>query len=101
MIERGKVIFVGGVRRGVSTRTGQQWCSQQFAIETIERSPRKICFQLFGEDKISAAKLKEGEEVTISAWAESHEYNGNWFTELRVADVLDGQMSRFNLKLSL
>lgn len=92
--ETGCVIFIGAVRNGVSTRTGNIWASQEFVIETNERSPRKIAFTLFGEEKIQNAALRQGETVQVCGWTESHEYNGNWFTECRVFDILDNGVSR-------
>lgn len=95
MQQQGKVILVGSIERGVATRTGNAWASQEIVIETQERFPIKQCWRIFGEEKISAAAIREGELVTMVGYPESHEYNGSWYTELRVTDVLDGNMSRF------
>lgn len=93
--ETGRVIYIGAVRNGVSTRTGNTWASQEFVIETNERTPRKIAFTIFGEQNIQNAALRQGETIQVSGWVESHEYNGNWFTECRAYDIIDNGRSRF------
>ena len=29
------------------------WCKQNFVVETIESYPRKICMNVWGDDKVS------------------------------------------------
>ena len=47
----GKVIAVLDPRSGVS-KTGNPWMVQEYVIETHDQYPRKMCFDVFGEDKI-------------------------------------------------
>lgn len=93
-IESGRVIFIAQEKSGVSTRTGNTWKSLEFVIETNERMPRKIPFTIFGEDKIAAANLKLGETIDVVYYAEGHEFNGNWFSELKVTDICQQGFSR-------
>lgn len=68
------------------TGTGKngQWLRQDFVIETQEQFPRKVCFSAWG-DKVSLVKaLKTDTEVNVSFNVESREYNGKWYTDLRV-----------------
>jgi hypothetical protein len=68
------------------TGTGKngQWLRQDFIIETQEQFPRKVCFSAWG-DKVSLVKaLKTDTEVNVSFNVESREYNGKWYTDLRV-----------------
>lgn len=95
MVEQGKVIFVSQIQSGLNPKTNNKWSLQNFVIETNERFPRKIAFTLFGEDKISAAGLRMGELIDVTAYAESHEYNGTWYTELRCTDICQNRISRF------
>ena len=90
--EKGRIVFVDEVRRGISTRTGESWESLDFVLETDERFPRKVKFNLFGARKVQLAQLKLGEVVDVYFYPESQEYNGHWYTELRVGDIynLDG-----------
>lgn len=96
MTESGKVIYIGLERSGVSTRTGNPWKSVEFVIETDESYPRRIAFTLFGEQNIIAANLKIGERIDVVGFVESHEYNGNWYTECRAKDICQGGMSRLS-----
>lgn len=92
--ENGRVKFVAQPRTGVSSRTGEQWQSVVFVIETADRYPRTIAYTLFGADKITAANLKLGELVSVVGEVESHEYNGNWFSDIRCYDILTNGISR-------
>lgn len=94
LTQNGKVIFVGSVRTGVNGKTAKQWHAQEFVIETIERFPVKMAWRIFGEDLISKIQIREGEIVNVCGYPESHEYGGQWYTELRCTDVLDGNLSR-------
>lgn len=94
MQETGKVVFIGATQSGVNPRTGNQWQSVEFVIETNERYPRKIAFTLFGQEKIELARLQLGETIEIVGYAESHEYNGNWYSELRCTDICQHGISR-------
>lgn len=94
MKETGKVIYVGAIRRGIAARSGNEWVSQDFVIETLERYPRKLAFTMFGEVSITNAALRTGEEIEVIGYADSHEYNGSWYTELRCTDICVGGRSR-------
>lgn len=59
-----------------------EWKKQNIILETDGMYPKKVCITIWG-DKISDALLKEGNVVTVSFDAESREYNGNWYTDLR------------------
>ena len=49
----GKVIFILPLRSGTG-KSGKQWRSQEFVIETDWKYPRKMCATLFN-DKIAPA----------------------------------------------
>lgn len=49
----GKIIAVLDKRNGISTSTNTPWSVQQYVIETHEQYPKKLCFDVFGEDKIN------------------------------------------------
>jgi hypothetical protein len=78
---------VGGVGK-----TGNNWRKQEFVIETKDQYPKKICFTAWGE-KIDQFQLAAGEDVTVSFDAESREYNGRWYTELKAWNLRKGQAS--------
>ena len=46
----GKIIAVLDKKSGVSNTTGSQWSAQQYVIETKEQYPKRLCFEVFGEE---------------------------------------------------
>ena len=78
----GKIIAVMPARSGVSQRTGNEWKSQEYVIETHDQYPRKCCFNVFGSDKIDTMAIKAGEELRVSFDIDAHEYNGRWFNNI-------------------
>ena len=85
---QGKIIFAAEPRTGTSARTGQQWKSQDFVIETHDTYPRKCMFSVFGEDKLQQFNIKIGDELTVSFDIDAHEYQGRWFNSIRAWKVL-------------
>ena len=70
------------VQNGNSARG--PWSKQDFIVETIESYPRKICMNVWGEDKVSElAAYNVGEVLNISINIESREFNGRWYTDVR------------------
>ncbi len=78
----GKVIAVLPANSGVSARTGNAWMSQEYVIETHDQYPKKVCFRVFGEDRIKQFNIQSGEELTVSFDLDAHEYNGRWFNQV-------------------
>ncbi|MCC8118061.1 MAG: DUF3127 domain-containing protein [Bacteroidales bacterium] len=76
----GKIIHVLQVQAGTS-QSGRQWKSLDFVIETQESHPRKVCFNLFGDERISQNPVQVGQEVAVSFDVESREWQGKWFTK--------------------
>jgi len=61
-----------------------QWVKQEFVIETQEQFPKKVCLEAWN-DKVGILKtLQQGTQVTVSFNPESREFNGKWYTNLRV-----------------
>ncbi len=83
----GKIIVVQPEKNGVSQRTGSEWKVQEYVLETEEAYPRKICFSVFGADKIAQFAIKAGERLTVSFDIDAHEYNGRWFNSIRAWKV--------------
>ena len=68
------------------TGTGRngQWSRQDFIVETQEQYPRKVCFSAWGE-KVSLLKsFKTDDTVKVYFNIESRDYNGRWYTDLRI-----------------
>ncbi len=80
----GKVIAALQPREGTS-RQGNPWKAQEFVIETQEQYPRKMCFELFGAERIeqNIAKLEVGNIVNVFFDIDAREWNGRWFNSIR------------------
>lgn len=85
----GKIIAVLEARGGIS-KTGNEWKMQEYVLETHEQYPRKICFNVFGADKISQFNIQIGEEMTVSFDINAREYNGRWYNDIRAWKVERG-----------
>ena len=62
----GKIIAILQPKGGVSKATGNEWKAQEFVIESHDQYPRKMCFEVFGADKIDQFNIQMGEELTVS-----------------------------------
>lgn len=70
------------VQSGSSARG--PWCKQDFVVETIETYPRKICMNVWGNDKVAELEgYNAGEVLAVSVNIESREFNGRWYTDVR------------------
>lgn len=75
-----KLIQVLPVQTGMG-KNGE-WRKQNIILETDGMYPKKVCVTLWG-DKINESVLQIGNIIDVSFDAESREYNGNWYTDLR------------------
>lgn len=75
----GKITNALPPRRGTS-KTGNEWVSQDFVIENEQGE--KICFNMFGEEKIKNSGLRVGAIASVTCKIESKEWNGKWFTSV-------------------
>ncbi len=88
----GKIIQVLPEQGGTS-KAGNPWKSQSYVLETQEQYPRKVCFELFGEDRIKSNPCKIDDVVTVSFDIESREFNGRWYTSIRAWRVQQGAVA--------
>ena len=99
----GKVIAILEARGGVSKTTGNPWKTQDYVIETHEQFPRRMVFNVFGEDKINQFNIQMGEEINVFFDINAREFQGRWFNDIRAwrvdrnlgdqqPPVADGQM---------
>ena len=85
----GRIIKVLEPRGGVSNRTGNPWKTQDFVIEeTVGQYPKRMVFNVFGEDNLARFNIQEGQELTVSFDVNAREYNGRWFNDIRVWNVV-------------
>ncbi len=82
----GKIIAVLPIQGGIS-KAGNEWKKQEYVLETHDQFPRKVCFQIFGGDRIAQANIQAGEELIVSFDIDSREYQGRWFTNINAWKV--------------
>ena len=86
----GKIIQVLPEQGGVSKTSGKEWKLQAYVLETQEQYPRKVHFEVFGEDRIKANPCQLDDVVTVSFDIESREFNGRWYTSIRAWRIQQG-----------
>lgn len=75
-------------RQGGMSRTGAAWSKQEFVIEIEDgQYPKQVSFALWGDKADILAHLNVGDTVTVSFMPNSREFNGKWYTDLRVINV--------------
>ena len=77
----GKILQVLPEKTGNSARGS--WRKQEYVIEIPGDYPKKVCFMVWG-DRIDELSIQEGQELTVSIDLESREYNGRWYTDVKV-----------------
>ena len=89
----GKIIAVLPERTGVGRNSGNEWKAQEYVLETInEQYPHRMCFEVFGGDRIAQFNIQLGETMTVSFdidanQSQSGQYNGRWFNRIRAWKV--------------
>lgn len=90
----GKIIQVLPEQGGVSKTSGKDWKLQAYVLETQEQYPKKVHFELFGDDRIKSNQCNIDDMVTVSFDIESREYNGRWYTSVRAWRVVDAELTQ-------
>lgn len=85
----GKIIKVLESRSGTSARTGAPWKVESYVLEISNSGsfPRRMMFDVFGEDKIAQFNIQEGQEVKVSFDIDAREYQGRWYNSIRAWKV--------------
>jgi hypothetical protein len=89
----GKIIQVLPAQEGVG-RNGNPWKVQPYVLETLDQYPRKVHFEVFGEDRIKQNPCELDQLVTVSFDIESREFNGRWYTSIRAWRIQQGDMTQ-------
>ncbi|MES2616912.1 MAG: DUF3127 domain-containing protein [Bacteroidota bacterium] len=87
----GKIIKKLDVVTGNSARG--DWKKQEFIIETEDKYPKQVCISAWAEKVDELVRFNLNDKVKLSVNAESREYNGRWYTDLRFWKIesLSGQ----------
>ncbi|MCD8309857.1 MAG: DUF3127 domain-containing protein [Prevotellaceae bacterium] len=83
---KGKIIAILPPRGGIS-KSGNEWKSQEYVIEDHGQYPRKMCFDVFGSDKIAQFNIQMGEELTVSFDIDARQWQDRWFNSIRAWKV--------------
>ena len=89
----GKIITVLPEQSGIA-KNGNPWKVQAYVLETTEQYPRKVHFEIFGEDRIKQNPCAIDQIVTVSFDIESREFNGRWYTSIRAWKVVQGDTTQ-------
>lgn len=73
--------------KGGTSRNGNEWKVQEYVIETHDQYPRRMCFDVFGDDKIKQFNIQVGEELNVSFDIDAREWQGRWFNSIRAWKV--------------
>lgn len=90
---KGKLIQLLDLQTGIG-KNGQ-WKKQDIILEIEGTYPKKICMSIWG-DKINEKELVIGNQLVIDFDLESREYNGKWYTDVRVSRIVseDNQITQ-------
>ena len=83
----GKIIAVLPAKGGVSKATGNEWKAQEFVIESHDQYPKKMCFEVFGTEKIQQFNIQMGEELIVSFDIDARQWQDRWFNSIRAWKV--------------
>ncbi|GAB1417811.1 hypothetical protein MASR2M12_05760 [Bacteroidales bacterium] len=78
----GKVVRLG--QRFTGDGRNGQWIKQELIIETDDQYPKMVCLLCWGERADEAQSFRSGDRIKASVNIESREYNGKWYTDVKV-----------------
>ena len=77
---KGRVVKMLDKQSGM-TKAGKQWMKQGIVIDNGAKYNSEVCFNFFGEDKLSLLDgLEQGDNVEVLFNLSSREYKGNYYT---------------------
>lgn len=78
----GTIVRVLPMQSGTK-RDGGEWQKQDYLLSVEgERYDNKVCFQIFGAEKIARIGLKENERVRVHLEIRANEYNGKFYNSI-------------------
>lgn len=85
-----KIIQVLPAQEGVG-KNGNPWKMQGYVGETQSEYPKKVYFEVFGEERIKDNPCDIDDMVNVSFDIESREFNGRWYTSIRAWKIEPAQ----------
>ena len=83
----GKIIAVLPARSGVSQKTGNSWMSQEYVLEVPGQYPKRMVFNVFGEDRIKQFNIQLGYTYKVEFDIDANEYQGKWYNKINAWNV--------------
>ena len=84
----GKIIAILPVRSGVSSKSGNPWMTQQYVLEIPGQYPKRMAFEVFGEDRIRQFNIQMGCQYKVSFDIDASEYQGKWYNSIKAYSVV-------------
>lgn len=81
MEESGRIIAVLEPKSG-TTSAGKSWMAQTYVLGVPGDYPRRVPFEVFGEERIREFDIKMGEELTIRFDVDGREWQGKWYAKI-------------------
>jgi hypothetical protein len=81
----GRIIAVMQMKTGTSQKG--TWASQEYVLETHDLYPQKVCFEVFGTEKIQQFNIQMNDEVDIMYNFDAREFKGRWYNTIRAWSV--------------
>jgi len=79
----GLVIATLPERSGVSQRGAWRCASYVMEYTDMQGFPTKLCFDVFGDERIEQLGIKVGATYNLHCYIESKEFNERWFTSIK------------------
>ena len=79
---KGKVVQMLNWQEYTSKKTGQKDYKYSFVVETEGQYPKKVCLQVWGNEKYSAMNIQVGATYNFHIELDSHEWNGKWYNDV-------------------
>ena len=85
----GKIIAVLPLKKGIGKTTGNEWQAQEYVIEDSASGqyPRRMCFEVFGADRIAQFNIQQGQELKVSFDIDANQWQDRWFNRIRAWKV--------------
>lgn len=79
----GQIVQILPLQQGVSQKTGQPWMTEQYIIEHESgQYPRRMVFDVKGQQRIQEMNLQVGEQVTLHLNIDCREYQGKYYNSI-------------------
>jgi len=92
---KGKITEILEVQKGTS-KEGKEWQKLSFVIDTGESYNNTICFDLFGDEKVTNFQKynKVGQEVEVSFNIKCNKWKDKYFTSLDAWKVFSAKTEK-------